>query len=42
MSSGTSLQEKLDALMRQNEMPIKKIHEDAQRESKTKAQNEHL
>jgi len=32
MSSSTSLEEKFDALMRQNEMLMKKIDEDAQRD----------
>jgi len=37
-----SLEEKFDTLMRQNEMLMKKIHEDAQRDQETKAQNEYL
>ena len=42
MSSSTSLEGKFDALIRQNEMIIKKIQKDAQRGLETKAQNEYL
>jgi len=37
-----SLEEKFDALMRQNEMLRKKIHEDAQHNQEIQAQNEYL
>jgi len=37
-----SLEETFDALMRQNELLFMEIHEDAQREQETKAQNEYL
>ena len=42
MSTSMSLEENFDALMRQNEMLLKKIHEDAQRELETQARNEYL
>jgi len=42
MSSNMILEGNFDALIRQNEMLIKKICEDAQRESETKAKNEYL
>ena len=42
MSSSMSLEEKFDALMRQNEMLMKKIHEDAQHNQETQASNEYL
>ena len=41
MSTSTSLEEKFDALMRQNEMLMNKIHKDAQRELETKAENKY-
>ena len=37
-----SLEEKFDALLRQNEMLMKKINEDAQCDQETKAENEYL
>jgi len=37
MSSSMSLEEKFEALMRQNEMLVKKIHEDAQQKQETQA-----
>ena len=42
MSFGMSLEEKFDALMRQNEMLMKNINEDSQQNQETKAQNEYL
>ena len=42
MSASMSLEEKFDALIRQNEMLMKKINEDTQRDQETKAQNEYL
>jgi len=42
MSSSTSLEEKFCALTRQNEMLLKKIHEDSQYNQETKVQNEYL
>ena len=42
MSSSMSLEEKFEALMRQNEMLVKKIHEDAQHNQETQAQNKYL
>ena len=37
-----SLEEEFEALMRQNEMLVKKIHKDAQHNQETQAQNECL
>ena len=42
MSSSMSLEEKFDALMRQNGMLMKKIHDDAHHNKETQAQNEYL
>jgi len=42
MSLSMSLEEKFEVLMRQNEMLVKKIHEDAQHHQETQAQNEYL
>jgi len=42
MSASMNLEEKFDALMRHNEMLMKKFHEDTQRDQGNKAQNEHL
>ena len=42
MTSSMSLEENFDALMRKNEMLMKKIHEDAQNNYETQAQNEYL
>jgi len=42
MSFGMSLEEKFEALMRRNEMLVKKIHEDAQHNQETQARNEYL
>ena len=42
MSSSMSLEEKFDALVRQNEMLMNKINEDSQQNQETKAQNDYL
>ena len=44
MSSGTdlSLEERFEALMRQNEILMKTLSEEAQREQETEAQNKYL
>ena len=42
MSSSTRLEGKFDACMRQNEMLLKKIHEDCQHNPDTKAESDYL
>jgi len=42
MGSSMCLEEKFDALMRQNEMLMKKTNEDSQQNQEIKAQNEYL
>ena len=43
MSSTTmTLEERFEALMRQNELLVKKIQDDTQRNQETQAQNEYL
>ena len=41
-SSSMSLEERFEALMKQNEFLVSKVHEDSQKEQETRAQNEYL
>ena len=41
-SSSMSLEERFEALMKQNEFLVSKVREDSQKEQETRAQNEYL